>query len=474
MYKKIFFMLILIISAGHLFAEKITIESFISNILEKHPQLELYAENENTVKIRSESALSLEKWIFSIKPFINYFGEASSLQYKSSETKQYGTELSIKTPLGLSGGEIGLSGSAAADYYEPLSADTGDELYKPKITVFFNQSLLKNRGLKESKLLDQELKDDLNILVLNNKELTEKIIYEFSALYLDWVYLTETIQLMKTRLDFAEKLLQQIKARYNSNLVDAIDILRGEESVVNSRQSLILYQNRLELLVNSLKDELEIDISNDTPDFDFYEISSAEAQGISFSDISENRIFQINLLEKEKLEKTSKRYKLLKQASLDLSVNIGLSGRDEEFGNALSETSTDAGISLTYSGSVLNEKYNNLIDETESKINASELERTSLISEYKSLTNSLIKQLDHNKEILKSYETLISIAAEKTIEERKYYNQGRGELNYIIQSLDFETLQKIKRNEQLLNLKKTCLQLKELSDILLKNFSKGE
>ena len=465
---------ILFLTAFSLNADPLTMDSFIKMVLERHPQLKVYTESEETLLIKSESALSIDKWIYSVKPFINYFGETSAYSYKSLETTQYGTEVSLKTPLGYSGGELGISGSTTAEFNDPITLDQTDEVYKQKISVFYNQSLLKNRSLKESKILEQELKDDYMILVLNNTELTEKIILEFSDLYLEWVYLIETIKLIKLRLDYSEKLLEQINARYRSNLVDAIDILRGKESVLNIRQTLLQYQNRIDLLVNSLKDELDIDISDDVPDFDFYQISSADAEGISFSDISKNRIFQVNMLEKEKLEKTVSRYKSLKQSSLDLNVNLGFSSREDELGNSVSSLYPDAGISLTYSGAFNNEKYNNLISESESRIKTSEMNRLSLVSEYKSLSESLLKQLEQDKALIKTQDELISIAAEKTAEERKYYNQGRGELNYIIQSLDSETQQKIKKNDQLLSLKRNCLKLKELSDSLLAKSITGE
>ena len=465
---------ILFLTAFSLNADPLTMDSFIKMVLERHPQLKVYTESEETLLIKSESALSIDKWIYSVKPFINYFGETSAYSYKSLETTQYGTEVSLKTPLGYSGGELGISGSTTAEFNDPITLDQTEEVYKQKISVFYNQSLLKNRSLKESKILEQELKDDYMILVLNNTELTEKIILEFSDLYLEWVYLIETNKLIKLRLDYSEKLLEQINARYRSNLVDAIDILRGKESVLNIRQTLLQYQNRIDLLVNSLKDELDIDISDDVPDFDFYQISSADAEGISFSDISKNRIFQVNMLEKEKLEKTVSRYKSLKQSSLDLNVNLGFSSREDELGNSVSSLYPDAGISLTYSGAFNNEKYNNLISESESRIKTSEMNRLSLVSEYKSLSESLLKQLEQDKALIKTQDELISIAAEKTAEERKYYNQGRGELNYIIQSLDSETQQKIKKNDQLLSLKRNCLKLKELSDSLLAKSITGE
>ena len=328
--------------------------------------------------------------------------------------------------------------------------------------------------MKESKLLESELSDDLKILVLNNRELTEKIILEFSSLYLDWVYLNETIRLMKIRVDYAEKLLDQINARFRSNLVDEIDILRGRESVLNSRQLLLQYENRLEILVNSLKDKLGIDISDDSPEYDFYKISSAEEEGILLSEISDTRIFQINSVEKEKLEKTVSHLNLSKEPYLDLNVNIGISSREEDLGPSISSTYPEAGISLTYSGSLNNEKISNMISEAESRIINTDFRRSSLLSEYRSLSESLIVQLEQNKQLVSSQEELISIAGKKTEEERKYYNQGRGELNYIIQSLDFETQQKIKRNDQLLNLKKICLRLKELSDSLLEIEEKGD
>ena len=145
-----------------------------------------------------------------------------------------------------------------------------------------------------------------------------------------------------------------------------------------------------------------------------------------------------------------------------------------DLNGSLTENHPNAGISLTYSGSVNNEKNDNLISETDSRLKTVQLTGKSLTSEYLTEAESLFTQIDQNKILIAAQEELISIAAEKTEEERKYYNQGRGELNYILQSLDFETQQKIKMNDQILNLKRTGLKLKELSDNLLKNTGKGD
>jgi hypothetical protein len=59
---------------------------------------------------------------------------------------------------------------------------------------------------------------------------------------------------------------------------------------------------------------------------------------------------------------------------------------------------------------------------------------------------------------------LVSIAKLKTGEERKYYNQGRGQLIYITQSLDNETLQQIKKLDKLYSYHKTRFQAMELTD----------
>ena len=143
---KYFLLPILILSAFPVSAENLSMEYFIGKVLDIHPELKVFSSNEEISKIRSESALSMEKWVVSMKPFINYFGEASAYQYKSSETQQYGTELSLKTPLGFSGGEIGISGSSTAEYNDPLSQDQSEELFKQKISVFYRQSLLKKQG----------------------------------------------------------------------------------------------------------------------------------------------------------------------------------------------------------------------------------------------------------------------------------------------------------------------------------------
>ena len=474
MFKRLILISQLFILSFSLYSEELTLDSFIGKVIDSHPQLKVYASNEETFRLKTESALSQDKWIYSIKPLVNYFGEAASFQYKSSSTTQYGTELSIKTPLGYSGGEVGVSGSSTADFYEPLSNDQGEELYKQSLSVFYKQSLLKNRGLKESKLLEQELIDDYKIVRLNNMELTEKIILEFTNLYLEWVYLDETIKLMNLRVEYSEKLLSQIQSRFTSNLVDEIDILRGREALLNSRQTLLQYNYRKDILVKSLKDKLGIDISGDTPEFEFYKINSEEADCINFREIANNRVFKINSIEKKKLEKTRKRLEISKQSYLDLNVNIGFSSREEDFGSSVSENYLNAGIALSYSGALNNGKTDNSISEIDSRIKSSEHQNNTLTAEYRAESESLFKQLEQTKTLIKAQDELIIIAGKKTEEERKYYYQGRGELNYIIQSLDSETQQKIKKNDQILTLKKICFRLRELSDNLLKDSEKGE
>ncbi|MDX9802121.1 MAG: TolC family protein, partial [Spirochaetia bacterium] len=441
-----FFILIFSASLFQLYAEEITFNSFIESVIDKHPQLKVYILAEDAARTRTAGILEQDKWLYSIKPFVNYFGEAAAAQYKSDSSTQYGTDFTISTPLGLSGGESGITASSTAEFHNPTSMEQPEELYKQGISAFYKQSLLRNRGMKEQKLLHEASGKELEITLLNNTELVEKLLLEFSLDFLEWVYLDEATNLLKERVLFSGDLLKQVELRFKNNLVDEIDVLRSRESLLNSRQALSQSEYQLERLRNSLDDRLSLGLSEKSkPVFDFFTIDTEIEKKITEEDLLSIRASRIIELEKEKLDLTRRRLEYLKDPDLNLSLSIGASSREITYSDSLSAMTPTASVSLALSGALNKKTVDIQLEENSILAEKTGADRENLLFRLDSLRNSLVTQLNQDRNFIINQDELVSIAKLKTGEERKYYNQGRGQLIYITQSLDNETLLQIKK-----------------------------
>jgi len=464
-FKILFFIFFYSSSLFQLTAENITLNDFIERVIEKNPQLKVYTLAEEASKARTEGIIAQDKWLYSIKPFANYFGETAASQYKSDSSTIYGTDFTFSTPLGLSGGESGITASTSAEFHNPISMEQQEELYRQGVSAFYRQSLLRNRGMKEQKLLYEASGRDLEIAYLGNTELVEKILLEFSLDFVEWVYLDEVTALLRERVAFSGDLLKQVELRFKNNLVDEIDVLRSRESLLNSRQALSQAEYQLERLRNSLEDRLDLGLdSSSKPVFDFYAIDPEIENKITGESLLSTRAFNIIELEKEKLALLRRRLSYLKDPALDLNVSIGASSKEITWPDSLSGMTPTASVSLAFSGALNKKTVDLQIEENSLLEEKNSADRENLLFRLDSLRNSLVTQLNQDRNYIINQNELAAIAKQKTEEERKYYNQGRGQLIYITQSLDNETLQQIKILEKLFSYHKTRFQAMELTD----------
>ncbi|MBN1410406.1 MAG: TolC family protein, partial [Spirochaetales bacterium] len=132
-----------------------------------------------------------------------------------------------------------------------------------------------------------------------------------------------------------------------------------------------------------------------------------------------------------------------KSLSLNLQLKGGVSGKDPEFMNSLTGLRPEASVSLIFDVML---DYNKIDEEIKLyKIQIEELMES--MDLYKlnlhSQLESILVNMDNYREIINSNSEFIKSAALKTSEENKLYDQGRGQLTFVLQSKDEEQKAKI-------------------------------
>ena len=431
-------MLLMLVSLG-CFAQTITLTEFLDLAKENHPffkKEKLAAEIE---KKESESLLGSKDWLASISPYYDHLGEVSASSYMADKINRFGLSTGLQKSIWATGGSFGLSVSSGYSRSELLPSGTS-EAYTHGIGLSYTQPLLQNLGGKLNRLkyeLSGYTVSFTEVQVLENQE---TFVLDLALSFLGWVQIHEEIKIAEERFNLAEEQLEQIQKRYNSNLVDRVDVLRGQDALRTAEQGLL----QLNSLWRAKQAELAViaqsaELYGKSPVFDLYGLE--ELPGIEESVIGlkkQSRLLQTFDILKEQLVCSRDGLIEQKRPQLNLSFSGSLNGSDEEIGKSLEISKPDASLLLEFSTPLGNRGIKSGIEKVDLQIKKLQEEKRDIeITLEATLRNLLIRIVDMEN-ILKLNQAQIESAREKTSEEIKTYNQGRGQLTFVIQSRDNE------------------------------------
>lgn len=341
--------------------------------------------------------------------------------------------------------------------------------YQSQFDLTYIHPILKNRSGFLDKLQHNLQQFDVDISEVTKLENEENFLLSASTKYLTWVFLSEQLKIIDERLALSESEMERTKRKRASNLVEKVDVLRAEDAVRIAKQNKMLTESQL----NGLKAELAIqtqlpEINYANPEFDLYEtqiLGSLESEIAKLEQESrlvktlQMRIKQISLA-RGGFEETAK-------PELDFVAQVSAKSFEEDFGSSLSTNKTDALLGLQFSLPLGNRTANSGINKTRLQISQIEYELNDLLLQLTSSLSSLHIQMEKMKEVLELNQEQILSAQEKTREELKLYNQGRGDLTFVIQSRDNEQNAKLLYAINALTYQNLLIQYRALIDELL-------
>ncbi|MGB2980174.1 MAG: TolC family protein [Candidatus Zixiibacteriota bacterium] len=455
-------------------AQTITQEEFLNQLKQMHPVFEKEKLKAQIEKEGQKSLLGTQDWnIISSATFAHQ--EPAIAIAGPERTDAFMISGGVEKLFWRSGGRLSASfSSSRANLKIDPFYGFPDSYYENQFSIAYVHPLLKNRiGFLDR--LQYELKQyDIDFSDVQALENQEDFLANSAAKFLDWVLLTEQKTIASDRLSLAEEELARTKKKRQAHLVDQIDVIRAEDAVSIGKQNQMLVESQgkslqAELAVLSQNEELR----NLSPQFDLHEVEQLIPLEDAISEVkTKSRIIRAINIRLRQLELVRRGFDETAKPNLSLLAQLNTKNLDESFGKSLAMDKPDALVGLQFSVPLENRTAKYQVTKTDLQISQLQKQVDEVTLELSSALTHLHIQITELEEVLKLNEEQIESARQKTEEELKLYNQGRGDLTFVIQSRDNEEKAKLTYAQNSIFYHKLILQYRALMDELLPSNNK--
>lgn len=451
-----------------LYAQTITQEEFLNQLRRVHPVFEKEKLTAQIEKQEQKSLLGTQDW--NIISSVSFAHEEPAVAFAGPErTNAFSVSSGIERVFWKTGGRLSASFSS---YRASIKIDPfygfPNSFYENQFAITYTHPLLKNRnGFLDR--LQYDLKHfDIDFSDVQAKENMEDFLASSADKFLDWAFLTEQKKVVSERLKLSEEELSRTKRKREANLVDEVDVIRAEDAVRIWRQNQVLVGSQwkalqAELAVLSQDSELY----NVSPQFGLYEVVELAPleENISQLKINSRLTAALNIRLKQ-LEYARRGFDETSKSDLSLMAQFSTKNLDESFGKSLGMDKPDALVGLQFSVPLGNRTARSQVAKTDLQIAQLEKQLDEVTLSLTSALTNLHIQIKELEEVLKLNQEQIESARQKTEEELRLYNQGRGNLTFVIQSRDSEQNAKLGYAQNALTYHKLIIEYRALMDQL--------
>jgi outer membrane protein TolC len=462
-------------------ATEVTLEHYLEQVKAGHPFIEAQKMQPDIERRQSERFLGQEDWrlgadgsfyhteplpsspfqpervdVFALGAGVErlFWGSGSrlSVDFTSDVTDQALPGFSIPGP----GGSVEV----------PIGPSTW---YRNILSATWSLPLLQNRGGVLDRLdYDLSLYDVYNseVIALENQE---DFLLEVGAKFLEWVLAEEQIRIAKDRLDFAVEELERSERKRSAFLVDEVDVLRSQDAVHGTRSALYLIESQWK----SVQAELatlagDTSIYGAAPDYDLYEFPDrGDIQQFVDYLFGRSRLIQALEIQHEQLVRLESGFEQTKEPELYLNLSAGLKGGDDSYGGSWEMTYPDIGAGLVFSYPIGTRTATADIERTRLQVRQLEVSMQDTRVSLETAARGILVQMAELRDVIDSNVDQIESNRARTEEELKLYDQGRGDLTFVIQSRDRVALSELEYARNAATYHTLLLQLRALADELL-------
>jgi outer membrane protein TolC len=472
--KRLFYLLIFVslCLTNILQAQTLTQDKFLDLLKEKHPLFE-----------KEKLAIDIEKAGRNIYPGAedwNFFSSANFthdqppiafsgpermevLTFSAGMERLYWeTGARLSTSISTSATNIGLPAMAAGIFPE--------NFLQHQISLTYTKPLRRNKGGFLDKFAYNLKKYDIDFSKVKAEEVKENFLARAAQKYLDWVYVNEQIKIFKERIKLSEEELENVKKKREAYLVDEVDIIRAEDAVRFWKQNLLLVESQW----NALQGELAVlaqeeNIKNLSPDFNLFklkEIPPVESIKPGLRDTL--RVTKVIEVRKNQLGYVKKGFEEMLKPDLSLYGEFNLRRVEDKVFRSFLLDKPMASVGLKYSFQKKNLTAKAQIEKNKIEVKYLDKQIEEIVVNITSALTNLYIQIEEMKDVLNLNLEQIESTRKKTEEELKLYNQGRGQLTFVIQSRDSEQNAKLTYTANALTYQKLIVEYLSLIDQLLK------
>ncbi len=330
-----------------------------------------------------------------------------------------------------------------------------------KYSILYSHPLLKNNNGVSSMLAIDLAKIDAKIIKLKIIAEQQKYITNKLQLFFDWLSYKKQLEINKTQLILANKLLTIIKEKYINFLVEEVDILAQNEFIFNTKQAILATENKLANTKEQITKLINKDIANEEVIFNF-----DTTYTVINKNLEDSALFKQLKLIMQKTKRTLNGLKDAEQAKLNLNFKVTKPGKSFNFltGN-LNNPATEYSLGLNYEKSFGSRVENAKIIQSKISLNEQKLNYKELLNNNQATVINLKKSLKYLQQQITLIQQKLINAKEKTLQQQNRYNEAQIDISLVISAINDQKkieLEKINYQKQYHNTYYNYMQLLDL------------
>jgi len=454
-------------------AQTVSLDELLTMVQQNHPFFEKESLSVNIAVESQKRYLGDRDWFVESSPFVVYenrTGLINTTYYKLGQVQIGG---SLQKKFWKTGGRLSASYSSvyADQKYRTLFSGNPSELLRQQLSVTYSHPLLKNKKGILDRLEYESAAYAVDFSKIQSTENQENFLLNIGISFLDWMFLEEQLNINNERLQLAEKELASAKEKFDAHLIDRVDVLRQEDAQRIAMQKVVLSQShwsakRTELAVLALSPKID----ESKPDFDIYGRIEREEVEQTISRLNDDsRILKALDVLQDQLALRKDGISNQKKPQLDVSVGSALIEDDESYGKSFGVKNPSLSVGLKFTYPLGNHTSKADVRKTELELLQLKADKQSVSLDLESSIRSVLIQITEMENVLDLNQSQIESARERTLEEMKVYEQGRGDMTFVIQSQDNEANSRLTYLQNAIAYHKLVLQYRALRDQLLQS-----
>ena len=450
--------------------ETITLTEFLSQLKNEHPLFTKERLTSEIFRTRQQSLAGAQDW--NLVSSVGYFSEEPVISF-ASPSKTSGGSFSgglEKTFWGTGGRLSTTITTTSLKFALPMGFDAiPSDNYQSEVALTYIHPLMKNRKGFLDRLQYNLMQFDIDVSEINALENEENFLTESAGKFLTWLFLVEQRNIIDERLNLSRTELERTERKRKANLVEKVDLIRAGDAVRIAEQNLFLTEARLKGLVAELAVlTQQDDYGSRTPQYELYKTESLPPlEEVRANIESDSRIIKILNIRIGQLNLARRGFRESAKPNLALVAQLNKKELNEGLGGSFGLGKTDALVALQFSIPLGNTTARSNISQTDVQISQLQSQLKEVVIGLTSLISNLHTQMTEMEKVLRLNVEQINSSREKTEEELKLYNQGRGDLTFVIQSRDNEQNAKLLYAVNAFTYHTLFIQYRSLTDQLL-------
>jgi len=452
--------------------QTVTLTEFLSKLITEHP---LFTKENLTSEIfrsRQQSLAGAQDWNFASS--VSYFSQEPVINFSGPDKTVGGSFNSgIEKIFWGTGGRLSTTITTTSLKFTlrdlPEFAAFPTDWYQSEVALTYIHPLMKTRKGFLDRLQYNLIQFDIDATEINALENEENFLTESASKFLTWVFLVEQRNIIEERLKLSRTELQRTERKRRANLVEKVDLIRAGDAVRIAEQNMFLSESRLK----GLRAELAVltqqdDYDNTTPLYELYNTETLPLlEEVRANIESDSRIVRMLNIRIQQLNLVRRGFKETAKPNLGLVAQVSKKELNEGLSGSFGLEKSDVLVALQFSIPLGNKTAKSNISKTEVQISQLQSQVKEVIIGLTSMITNIHTQMTEMEKVLRlNIEQIIS-SREKTEEELKLYNQGRGDLTFVIQSRDNEQNAKLLYAVNAFTYHTLFIQYRSLTDQLL-------